>query len=420
MRKITDRGSRYRRDRRGNIAIMFVLSAPVLLFSVAMAIDASRMFSIHLQMTQVIDTAILATTQGLTLGDIAQADAEQKVLDYINANLDGRTLSSGDVTIDNITIDTVNKTLQVDAHTFMDMTMAGVVGYSQHKIDTTSKAAYSDFKVEVAMVLDVTSSMNDPIDGYGTPTKLEALKTAATDAISTMFAATDSATRVRIGVVPYAYAVNAAPVIDQIQTTGNTSKCVVERTGSEKYTDALPTVSAKIGGISGNNCPATEIVPLTNDQSGLVSAVSALSGGGCTAGQVGVAWGYYMLSENWTPVWPDGSDPAAYADPKTRKYAIIMTDGQFNFAYSSGGMSCNQTYRAKQYAKNLCASMKASGIRVYSIAFDAPWTAVSLMKSCASPDTGTIKYFFDAQNNSELENAFHRIALDIQGLRLVQ
>jgi Flp pilus assembly protein TadG len=418
VRKIIDRISCFSRDKRGNFGTMFAVGATALLMSTAMAVDVSRMYAVQLKMTQAIDAAVLATTQGLTQGDIPLEDAEEKVLSYINANLDGRSLASGDVIIDNITVDPVNKTLQVDAHSLMDMTMAGLVGYDQHKITTMSKAAYSDTMIEVVMTLDVTGSMDSKIGGKNSPKKIDSLKSAAKLAIETIFDTPDAEDRVRLGLVPYAAAVNAAPVVSQIATTNYTTDCVYERTGSEKYTDAFATSSAKVGGTTSNICPSSEIVPLTNDEEDLLAAAAALSTGGCTAGQVGIAWAYYMLSANWNSAWPEGSDAASYLDPATRKYAIIMTDGIFNYKHSSSS-SCNQKKKSEKFAKKLCSAMKADGIRVYAVAFDAPNDAKKLMQNCASDNTSTINYFFDATDDAELEDAFHTIALDIQGLRLI-
>lgn len=72
---------------------------------------------------------------------------------------------------------------------------------------------------------------------------------------------------------------------------------------------------------------------MTKSRSTLLPAISALNNTGGTAGQTGVAWGWYSLSPNYANVWPADSAPAAYSDGDTLKFAIIMTDGDNNRYY---------------------------------------------------------------------------------------
>jgi Flp pilus assembly protein TadG len=418
VNKILKRAQNFGRDSRGNFAMMFALSAVPLLLGGAMAIDVSRMYLVQSKMTAAIDAAVLATTQGLTQGTILEADAEAAVLAFVEANLDGRNIKSGEVVIDSIVVDPVKKTVAVDAHSLMAMTMGGLVGYDHQRIDAFTKAAYSDTEIEVVMALDLTGSMDSRIGGWGTPKKIDSLKTAAKNAITTIFDTPDAIERVRVGIAPYSAGVNIGSYKSSVALTNSSNGCVYERTGTEKYSDAAPGTSAKIGGTTSSICPSAKIQPLTTNESALNTLIDSMGTGGCTAGEVGIAWTYYMLSPNWTGVWPDASDPAAYSATGTRKYAIIMTDGMFNYAHSSSS-SCNQQSKAETYAKNLCSSMKASGIRVYTIAFDAPSDAQTLLQNCASTNTGTIQYYFSATDEAELDDAFNTIALDIQGLRLV-
>ncbi|WP_421856517.1 pilus assembly protein TadG-related protein [Oricola sp.] len=437
MPRLTDWFSRFYRDRKGNFGAMFGIGATALLMSATMALDVSRMYALHLKLTQAIDAAVLATTQGLTQGDIPLDQAEEKVLAYIDANLDGRNLTIEDVVIEAITVDTSAKTLQVDAHALMDMTMAGLVGYEKHKVETTSKAQFSNTKVEVVMALDVTGSMGWNISG-STTTKLQALKTASNSAIDTLFQDEDSPDRIRIGLIPYSEAVNAAPVIDKIETTGVYKRvcsggwwnrycyyqtvypdCVRERTGSQAHTDAFANSSAKIGS-SAYSCPSSEIVGMSADKTMLKNKINAFTASGCTAGHIAIAWSYYMLSPNWNSAWSSTSQHAEdFNTLGVSKHAIIMTDGAFN-TYESSGQYCSGygTSLSENYSTALCDAMKAKGVKIYSIAFDAGSDAERLMKSCASTSSGTT-FYYNATDDDDLEDAFVEIANDIKGLLLI-
>jgi len=424
-------------DRRGNFATIFVvLSVPLLLAS-SLSIDVARMFSVHNKLAFAVDAAALATTQDLTLGTIAEDDAEETVRKYLDANLDGRNLSAAQVTVDDIVIDKVNRAVSIEAHAMMPMTFTGIVGYDSHRVEAESKAQFSNTEVEVVMALDITGSMDSRIGNYWSPTKLSALQDAAKLGLKTLFEDVSEADRIRVGLVPYSEAVNAGPVIDNIETTGVTycsryrwdgscrtwrtkyPDCVAERTGSDKYTDAFATSAAKITS-SDYDCPAAEIVPLTTNEEMLKSEIDDFDADGCTAGHIAIAWAYYMLSSKWAAAWPEGSDPEPFDKAGVSKYAIIMTDGEFN-TFETGGYSCSSYYGAswsETYAENLCSSMRNSGIKIYSIAFAAGSDAEDLMKACASSSGGR-KLYYNATDEDELESAFLEIARDIKGLRLV-
>lgn len=430
MRIVLNSLKNFARDERGNFAIMFAVLGTTLLMGSAMAIDVARMFSYHNKLTFAVDAAALATTQGLTQGDIALEDAEAAVRKYLDANLDGRNLTPETVVIDSIDVDKANRTVEVDAHTIMPMTMTGIVGYDNHRIEATSKAKFSNTEVEVVMALDITGSMGNKISYYSSNTKLDTLKKAAKNAVTTLFTDTGSEDRIRVGLVPYSASVNVSPILNKIQTTIATvcsgwgwyrtcwnewTDCVHERTGPQKFTDAFADSTAKIGR-SGLTCPSAKIMPLTDNETALKNRINSFSADGSTAGHIAIAWSYYMLSSKWNSAWPVGSEAADYDAPGARKYAIIMTDGEFNTFESGGGDAATNS---RNYALGLCDSMKGSGIKIYSIAFAANSTAKNLMKSCASTNTATANYYYDATNESALDDAFKQIADDIKGLRLI-
>ena len=78
-------------------------------------------------------------------------------------------------------------------------------------------------------------------------------------------------------------------------------------------------------------------------------------------------------------------------------------------------MSQSSTARdAATMAVDTCAAMKAQGVRVYAIGFQAPSAALETLRSCASTDTS----FFDAANGDQLRRAFRAIATELNNLRL--
>ena len=108
-------------------------------------------------------------------------------------------------------------------------------------------------------------------------------------------------------------------------TTYYRSDCVVERTGTQKYTDAAPgagqyvmahytTSSTGSGANKKGVCVVpSPVIPLTSDQTTVLDAIKNLQAGGGTAGHLGTAWAWYTISPNWASLWPVAASP----DPMT-------------------------------------------------------------------------------------------------------
>lgn len=118
---------------------------------------------------------------------------------------------------------------------------------------------------------------------------------------------------------------------------------------------------------------ANEIVPLTSDKSRLAASIGGLEAFGATAGALGTAWSWYMLSPEWNSIFSGESAPASYSlltskrpsgAPELRKVAVLMTDGGYNTFRSAKGMA-QQT--VSNYAIELCAGMKAKGVEVFTV-----------------------------------------------------
>jgi len=214
-----------------------------------------------------------------------------------------------------------------------------------------------------------------------------------------------------------------------------TNNCVTERTGPNRYTDVSPSTTPM--GInypnSNNACASAEIMPLTSNRTALNARIASLtSPAGTTAGQIGFAWGWYMLSPNFASLWSGEGRPAAY-DPETvLKVAILMTDGEFNTHYCNGVIASNASGVTSgdrincaapngdgfAQAEAMCDAMKAEGIVVYAVGFDLGGVAgaADVLEDCASSPG----HFFNADNGTELREAFQQIGRAIQQLRLTR
>jgi Flp pilus assembly protein TadG len=295
--------------------------------------------------------------------------------------------------------------------------------------------------IEVSMMIDVTGSM-DESDGAGS-TKIATVKKAAGDAVNILIWDDQSKFTSKVALAPFSQRVNVGSymtAVTGLPATNASGKslrpCVTERTGVEAYTDAAPGTGNWIGSYvgqpsagtnsatdtsnynssgtcsSGNDPSATmSIIPLTSNKTTLKDEIALLDTSNTTAGHLGTAWAWYLISPNWAGIWPAGSTPGAYdksAKPSLKKYAILMTDGDYNTQYTSTN--------SKTQAGNLCTNMKTAGVEVYTIGAQVSDNAKTFLKSCATDNN----HYYDATDGVKLQAAFRDIALKISSLRVAR
>jgi Flp pilus assembly protein TadG len=210
--------------------------------------------------------------------------------------------------------------------------------------------------------------------------------------------------------------------------------CVTERTGTYAYTDTAPGI-APVGAnypSTSNLCPTATIMPLSTDRTALKAQVDSYVAAGSTAGQIGVEWGWYMVSPSFASLWPAASQPAAYTKPDLLKVVVIMTDGEFNSPYCQGviarnagngsgdtadKINCDATNgQGAAQALQTCTAMKAAGVVVYTVGLGmaAGGEAETLLKKCATSSD----HLYLPSGGGALKEAFAAIGRDIMKLRL--
>jgi Flp pilus assembly protein TadG len=344
--------------------------------------------------------------------------------------------------------------------------------------------------VEIALMLDVTGSMCSPCS------KIDAAKDAAKDLIDIVVWDDQSEYYSRVALAPFAEAVNVgttlAPKVrgtvgsntsstpQEFTTTSVlndvtkqptkqwikfakasgfgtrtwqiSSKCVTERIGTNAFTDAAPADAAtyvgkgyfgidtntSCGVANHSDAEVNQILPLTKDRDLLKARIDKLSTSGSTAGHLGTAWAWYLLSPNWNTVlqeaFPNAAAAGSYSDltttnakgyPKLRKIAVLMTDGDYNINYCKGveaknsdqspDINCNsENGKAKDQASSLCTGMKNAKIEVFTVGFQVSSASKTFLTNCATDAS----HYYDAESEVALQAAFRDIALKIASLRL--
>lgn len=390
----------------GAIAPLFGLMMLIMVFLMGISIDGARGTRAATLAGNALDAAALAAAKALRLEALDDAELKTLVHEYFANNLtdaDTKAALSAITVIPDRTLNSV----KLVADLKVPATISAVLGKDYLDVKVNSTAVFDAKDVEVSMMLDVSGSM----DG----SKIEDLKAAAIDLVNIMLPQ-DKPHKNRVAIAPFSTAVNAGSLSPSISTgidgrgrsmAGRYTTCVTERDGTAAFTDASPTGLNKLNRKS-SFCPSTEVVPLTDDRDELHDAIESMRAEGLTAGHLGIAWAWYLLSPEWSSTVPVDNRAVSYSEPTIQKVAILMTDGMFNSTYESdNGSSVAQ-------ARRLCDGMKAAGVAVYTVGFQVPEDVVPTLKYCATSP----KHFYAASDGAQLRKTFNDIANRLNGLRI--
>ena len=423
----------------GSVSILFGVMAIVLMLVVGIALDSSRFHSVSSRLQDSVDAAALAGAK--LLPDDTRSDSDIKALTQTYFD---QAIAKTGVKIDSqepldVTIDRVNSSVEANSRIVVRSFFGKLAGQPPTvTVNRTSKVLYDLQKIELSMVLDITGSMNNK-------NKIGDMKAAAKDVMDALLDPAVNDKAVRIALAPYSASVNAGKLAASVSTTPPTSSCsnnqqegedcedsagqqidtcVIERTGANAATDAAPVGPDKLPTppslpYGKYSCPPATVVPLLgkSEKDTLKSILDRYAAAGSTAGHIGTAWGWYLLSPAWASVLPPESAPEPYGTTGVTKSMIIMTDGLFNTSYLNGPSTADATQTTESYAQfdALCNGIKAKGIQVYTVGFDlSDAGALAELQGCASAPSN----FFDAKTGADLKKAFKAIAAKLNQLRV--
>lgn len=397
---VWERLRRFRKDTRAGVAMLTALAMLPILGMTGLAVDFARAHSARVAIAGALDNAVLAATRELSTGLATSATVEALVRAYFAGNLSANDVTGIGVPRVTVTVNPLTGTVTATSELDVPTTFMRVLDFDELTVGTAATATYSTKIIELSLILDVTGSMEEPHQ------KMVDLRAAATDLISTLLPADGRMNaRVRIAIVPFANSVNVRRVGSMAYGYDIGNYCVKERP-NDNYREVAPSViTANAGSMQVSPCTPQQALPLSNDRAALLTAISTLSGNGGTAGHVGITWGWYMLSPLWRDVMPTANDPALYSNTNVMKIIVFMTDGEFNTP---------DTTRSPNWASAYCTNAKAAGITIYTIGFQVPTVAQTLMRNCATSSAN----FYNTSTGTELRSAFATIAYNVNGLWL--
>jgi Flp pilus assembly protein TadG len=406
-------------DREGNVALLFALAAIPIFGAVGAAVDYSLASAYRTDLQKALDATALALTKIMP--------ADEATLNTVGNQYFQANLNTGDLTNLQLTIQPDIGTLRVSATATYKVHMANIIGASTIDLSASAEAKWSIGKVEVALALDNSWSMNS----LGRMTQLKA---ASHDLLNVLESAAKEPEDARVAIVPFDAVVNvgtehveatwlrwnhwdslnqncSGPSWNRVCTPKDHSEwngCVWDRDKNRDANDDQPGSgdSTKYPAWQCNNgINSNLLVPmmaLTTDWEALHAKVEDMVPAGYTNVTIGLVWAWHALSP--TPVMTDG---VPYDTENMIKYVILLTDG--DNTRNRFGDSTNTMNNRTQLA---CDNIKAAGIKIYTVRLiDGN---ESLLQDCASSPS----MYYDVQDAAQLSGVFSAIGSEIASLHL--
>lgn len=431
-------------NQEGGVAMAMGLAVVPLALVLGLAIDSGLAYNAQSKLQGAADSAVLAGAQAASVeGSDVLVDAKK----YFDANYPNDFIG-GRLTKFQTTFDDDTRELTVAAEAEIPTAFMRIAGFPTVSVAVNATAQQQLSGIELALVLDVTGSMNESDPSGGT--KIASLKTASNSLLDIIYGDNDTIDDVSVSVIPYNTTVNLGSDRTDMLTgfdadafgAAGWKGCVEARDGSIDRDDTPPSEEAFTAllwpvddrnnreGNPNKGCLDSEVLPLTSEKSLVVDHIDDLEAEGFTMTNVGFTWGWRTVSPRWQGEWGAGAQPVEADHPTIKKAIIFMTDGiavvpqgrytAYGFLREGRLGSRNRRQAAGEINDRLletCELAKAEGIEVYTVMFALNNAAVERdYRACATSED----HFFDAPDGDELEAAFREIAGQLTSLRLTQ
>lgn len=350
----------FAQEAKGNVAMLFGLTLIPILLGIGVAVDYGRALIVRERMADAADAA------GLAIGSwpgLTQPELKLKAQQFFNANFPPSKIGTAGALDVQFAGDDIKVTVTGEVPTtFMKLANINTVG-----IGVTNTISKKERNIELVLVLDTTGSM-------GSGGKLAALKSAANKMVDTLFDGKSTSTTLKIGVVPFAAAVNIGTnnlnsgwLDKNTYTSGNASADPIPFEDLDKTSGTSPL--NLYGGAKGlkNRSWAGCVRERAGSAYELTDAVPS-------SGTPASLWAPYLAPDE-----PDSGSGTSYAN-------TYISDGSYNSANCYTGSSTND--------KRQCFTGKYANQNVSSTSvgpdFNCPPAAITAMTGTKSTITTAI------------------------------
>lgn len=369
---------------KGSVLPLVAVGAMVMVSAGGTAIDMGRAQLVQAKLSSALDAAGLAAGASVSTANVA-TEARK----YFDLNFPAGYMGST-VTAFSATPNTDNSQIALSATATMPTTFMKIISMNSLTLNASTNIVRANRGLELALVLDVTGSMNCPVSGSCASTsteqpnsKIAALRAAGGQLLDILYGNKTTIDNLWIGIVPFSQAVNVGT--SRSNWTTNTTLnwgitswngCVTARWQNGNDLTETPPSTALFDKyynpcVSGNgwfgtnggrsNCstgsgwqyrsnPSTTshgpnlgcpraLTPMGKSKATTLAAINALTANGATAIPLGLAWGWRMLSPQWRGQWGGTMNtdqlPLDYKTPLMNKALILMTDGNNDISFNN-------------------------------------------------------------------------------------
>ncbi|WP_418152341.1 VWA domain-containing protein [Litorimonas sp. RW-G-Af-16] len=454
---------RYLMNTSGNVAMMFSVTALVMLMGIGLAIDYSGAASRNSELQRYVDAAVLAAGK-------SRLKDEGELSEIVDATIAAHNLENWDITA---VTKVKNDQVSVVANLKYDTSLMGIFGKKVLDISVDSGSPIATkTPINLALVLDTTGSMAG--------SNMADLIAASEDLADQL---DEMKTEVRASLVPFGEYVNVGPGnkgepwLDTSKDglTETTYECWKTRdidqrgvctptgreisapiysdgvqTGMRTYDEQTCTDNTYMperdecrditrtytwhGCVNSRPDPynmepeynsrqipahyndpdkcGAEIIPLTNNMGDIKTGIQNLEARGETYLPAGLMWGWRTLDESQPFTQASSSKKGAV------NAILLMTDGANTRNLMSNGThsgSNGATGLAK--TKGVCDKIKAAGIQIFTVGYRLPGSAddtSEVLDYCASSPGQS----FNADNAAELTASFESIGSMLDSVRI--
>jgi Flp pilus assembly protein TadG len=388
-----------RRDRSGNVAVIFGIAAIPVFGLVGAAVDYSRANSARTAMQVALDAAALTVAK--EAANLTSGQVQNKAKKYFNAQFDRPDVKKLNLDFTMVSNGPGDFTVLADATGAIDTSIAQVIGKKTIDIRATAQVRWGFKALELA--LDNTGSMAQK-------NKMVELKSAVKLLLSILKTNSKVPGDTKIAVIPFSTVVNVGNEhvdaswmsFDSTVTKANWSGCVADRDQPNDVKDTTPNGNASL--FPAAQCGTlAKTLPLTDNWDSLNAMVDGMTPSGMTNVTIGMAWGWHALTQ---------SEPFTQGQavkPDVDKVLILLTDG-----LNTQNRFTTVPSQIDARTAAVCDNIKKANIKLYTVRVIEG--NLSLLQGCAT----AANMFYDVQLASDLKGVFASIAASLSGARLAK